>query len=188
MASLGFEVNPPARGREGDAISAYQRQLSREVFVVLELDGPAYRTALERAANLARELEAKNERGMGKRLADEMIDRETRRSSRLFAVDAGLDREALRGRFGDRARYAIVHARILPTWLQRTNGKGATGFIADLGAATINVPLEMRGVFEDVAPAGDSAPQATGRRFEARLAFGRRLEPWLVSAVKQESR
>ena len=183
MASLGFDMRLAPARREVDPMSGYERKLPREVFVVLELDGPAYRAALERAASAAKELETKNERGDGKRVADEMMGRETRRSSRLFAVDAGLDREALRGRYHDRARYAIVRGQVRPTWLKASNEPA--GFITELSAAVVNVPLEMRSVFEAVARHGDLTPNGGTRHFEARVAFGQRLEPWLVSAATQ---
>jgi len=182
MASLGFDVKAFTGRAEMDRQSAYQRQLPREVFVVLELDGAAYRSALERAASAAKALATKNERGGGQKAADELMDRESHRSSRLFAVDAGLDREALRSRFPDRAQYAIVRGQVRPAWV-RPEGSRAVGTITGLSAATINVPLEMHGAFEGVAPSSHPAPTGAGKQFEARVAFGQRLEPWLVSAA-----
>jgi hypothetical protein len=182
MASLGFDMTRSPERWSANGSSAYQRQLPREIFVVLELDGPAYRMALDRAATAAKESETKNERGDGKKAADELLDRETRQSSRLFAVDAGLDRGALRSKFGDRSKYAIVRGQIRPTWL-RPEGSSAAGIITGLSAATVNVPLEMRSVLEGVAPDSYLAPNGVDRHFKARVAFGQRLEPWLVSAV-----
>ena len=180
MTSLGFDVAPAPERLDTDRRSAYERQLPRDVFVVLELDGSAYRMALERAVNAAKELAIKNERGDGKKDADEKIDRETHRSSRLFAVDAGLDLSALRRKFEDRSRYAIVRGQVRPTWL--VQDIGAAGVITNLSAATINVPLETHSVFEGVAPSSYLTPKGGGKRFEAIVAFGQRLEPWFVSA------
>jgi hypothetical protein len=113
-----------------------------------------------------------------------MMDRETRQSSRLFAVDVGLDREALRQRFQDRGRYAIVRGQVRPTLLREGKGNRATGFIFDLSAEVVNVPLEMYSAFDGIAPY--SNPKSTqSKHLEARVAFGRRLEPWLVSAATQ---
>ena len=181
MASLGFAAAPSTAHLDADRGAAYQRQLPREVFVVLELNGPAYRTALERAASAAKELETKNERGVGKKTADELTDRETHHSSRLFAVDAGLDRAALRSKFGDRAQYAIVRGQVRPTWLPQS--RGAAGAITGLSAAIVNVPQEMRSVFEGVVPISDFGSVGPSKHFDAELAFGRWLEPWLVSAA-----
>jgi len=183
MASLGFDVKLSTASPDVGRGSPYERQLPRDVLVVLELDGPAYREALERAAKTASEVEAKNERGEGKKVADQMIDRETRHSSRLFAVDAGLDRAALRSKFPDRTKYAIVRGQVRPARVSES--KAAAGAIGNLSAPGVNVPLAMRGVFEGVTPDGYDQPSAGDKRFEARLAFGRRLEPWLVSAAKK---
>jgi hypothetical protein len=183
MASLGFDVQGAAAVPDIDRPSPYERQLPRDVLLVLELDGPAYREALERVTNAAREMEARNERGPAKKGVDELMDREIHRSSRLFAVDAGLDRAALRSKFPDRTRYAIVHGQVRPT--RRLESQAAAGFIDNASALEVNVPLEMRGAFERVAPAEDSSTNQRTGHFEARLALGQRLEPWLASASKR---
>lgn len=183
MASLGFDMERPAARSDVDRNTRYRNQLPREVLIVLEFDGPAYRNMLERAAKAAIDIETKNVGGNGKKNAVELMDRETRRSSRLFAVDAGLDRSALRERYPDRTKYAIVYGMVHPVWDFET--QGAAGSIGDLSTPEVNVPLEMRSLFEGVRPDDYAVPDATEKGFEARLAFGRRLEPWLVSATKK---
>jgi hypothetical protein len=183
MASLGFDAKSSTETTDASRISRYQRQLPRDVLVVLELDGPAYRESLERAAKAAKAMEARNERGEGKKSADELMDQESRRNSRLFAVDAGVDRAALRSTFPDRTRYAIVRAQVRPAWSPES--KATAGFIDNVGAAEVNVPLEMRSAFEGVAPSSYEGRNGASARFEATLAFGRRLEPWLVSAARK---
>ena len=181
MASLGFDVNPSTVRQGADRNSAYQRQLARDVLVVLELDGPAYRMALERAASAARALESMNSHGDGKKDADEVMDRQSRRSSRLFAVDAGLDLAALRSTYRDRDRYAIVRGQVRPAW--SPEGKGSAGIVTEVSAAMVYVPLEMHSAFEGVAPSITLGPEGKSKPFVARVAFGQRLEPWLVSAA-----
>lgn len=181
MTSLGFEK--PAKDADAERGVFKQRQLPRDVLIVLELEGPAYRDVLERTAKAAQEVAAKNERGEGEKAAAEMMERETHRSSRLFAVDAGLDRAALRRQYPDRTRYAIVHGQVRPAWKWET--KGAAGSIERLSASEVNVPLEFRRVFEGVMPEGYLVRDTADKHFEATLAFGRRLEPWLVSAARQ---
>jgi hypothetical protein len=180
MSALGFGASPPIRSPDVDWNTPYYRQLPRDVLVVLELDGPAYREALDLATKVAKELEKKNENGTGKQAGSELMIRETLRSSRLFAVDAGLDRAALRSKFPDRTRYAIVHGQIRPAW----NANGTAGRIENLSALEVNVPLAMRGAFEGVASDEGNMPSTANKRINARLAFGRRLEPWLVSATR----
>ena len=139
---------------------------------------------LDQASKQAEKMEMKNARGEGKKAAAEMMEWETRRSSRLFAVDAGLDRATLRSRFPDRAKYAIVHGQVRPMW--STQGKDAAGAIDTLTAEAVNVPFEMRDAFEGVAESSYTPSDKDDGHFEAVLAFGRRLEPWLMSVAKKQ--
>lgn len=180
MAELGFDQKTAVHRSGADADWRRERQLPRDVLVVLEMDGPVYQQALERARQAAKQVESKNERGEGKKDAQEIIDREERGSSRLFAVDAGLDREALRAKYPDRKTYAIVRGQVRPAW--EPSGK-VGGALYDLSAAAINVPVEMRGAFEGVLPLSYQRSKDEGRHFEAQVAFGQRLEPWLVAAT-----
>lgn len=182
MASLGFDTQVSADSRGASRTSPYERQLPRNVLVVLELDGSAYQEALQRAGQAAKEVESKNERGDGKKSAQAIMDREEHFSSRLFAVDVGLDRGALRSKFPDRTKYAIVRGQVRPASDQSNHARA--GNIQSLSAATVNVPLDMRGAFEGIMPSNYGQPDAQDQRFEATLAFGKRLEPWLVTAVK----
>ncbi|NNM81117.1 MAG: DUF4824 family protein [Burkholderiales bacterium] len=157
MKSLGFGEN-----RRNNA--------SREILVVLELDGEAYRNSLARAEALAKEEEAKLASNPENKIQQSvaknarlMAENEKLRNSRLFAVDAGANLDSLRGKYPDRRSYAIVHARARQ-WM---NGKG--GGYLDNANASIHVPLEFRPIFKS-------------QDFVAEIAFGRRLEPWLVSA------
>lgn len=183
MASLGFDMARSTQRIEQNEDSAFERQLPRDVLVVLELEGPTYRMALERAADATKEAETTNEHGTGKKAAVELMDRETHRSSRLFAVDAGLDRAALRRRYPDRAQYAIVRGQVRPARLEHSNWQPA-GVITDLGATAINVPLAMHDAFKWVAPNSAAIPTEGGTHIDARLAIGQRLEPWLISAAR----
>src|SRR6185436_4292288 len=91
MAALGFDTTLAAEGLSDRRDSPYRRQLPRDVLIVLELDGPTQAQALARTVQAAKDVETRNERGEGKKAAAAMLDNEAG-SSRLFAVDAGLDR------------------------------------------------------------------------------------------------
>lgn len=183
MASLGFDVSPSKDTQ--DKFRWASRQLAKEVLLVLELDGPAYQQALQRAQQYAAEQDAKlaalpDDKAMqnNAKSAHEEARREEQDNSRLFAIDAGLDLNELRAQYPDRNRYAIVRAQVRP-WSIGAQGKIA-GYINGISIAEINVPHEYHAAFDiRVRPA---IGQAAGRRmFEASVAFGRRLEPWLVS-------
>ena len=160
-----------------------ERQLPRDVLLVLELDGPAYRQSLEELGRAAERIEAKNERGQGKKAADAMIDRETRRGSRLFVVDAGHDRDALRQKFPDRAKYAIVRGQVRPSRMQ--GARAGAGVIEALSVESVNVPLQLRAALGGALPIDRRYGGEDTKRFEATMVWGQRMEPWLAAAVKK---
>ena len=188
LASLGFDVSPLPAGRR--AHWRDDRQLPREVLVVLELDGPAFQAALVRARDRAAKEMAKGEAagktGPGTPAAQAVtfLRNEETANTRLFAVDVGRDAQALRAKFPDRTRYAIVLGKVRPSY-QSVRGKGArwTGYIEVIENARVNVPLEFRRAVE-------SAPRSIARAtaapevpaIEVTVAFGKRFEPWILAA------
>jgi hypothetical protein len=205
LAALGFDVAPTPRP-EGSERQA--RAQEREVILVLEFAGPAYveylhareaelRKAQEKArhagepgdpvAEAARpvrgDLEAasaslqaaKNEVTS----AAEQLRQAAREDSRLFAVDAGLDREALRRKYPDRRRYAFVPALVgyTPTW--EAERFIAQGRINRLLGEGINVPLPLARKL-GVPTYRNLDNSMPSNKFVAQVAFGRRLEPWLL--------
>jgi hypothetical protein len=184
MASLGFDVVPA--NMQGDYRWS-SRQLSKEVLLVLELDGPAYQQALQRVQQYAAEQDAKlaalpDDKAMqnNAKNAHEEARREEQDNSRLFAIDAGSDLNELRAQYPDRNRYAIVRAQVRPSFV---GGQSKiAGYIDRISIDEINVPHEYHTAFDiRVRPAVERM-QISGRRtFEASVAFGQRLEPWLVS-------
>jgi hypothetical protein len=164
LAQLGFDLSRPLP----DPLlveDPYEKQLPRPVFLVLELDGAAYASVLKRA-------EAKVADAQGDpKVAREILVRERTASSRLFVIDADLDASALRAKYPDRGRYAIVPGKV---GLQSYGRQNRAGYVHGPSIADVNVPIQ----FHDAA----RAPA-----FEASVPFGRRLEPWLA-AVSATSR
>ncbi len=191
LTELGFDVSQPEdsdRGRRH-----YEKQLPKEVLLVLELDGPAYTEARERAKHHAdreaalraanpdnKEFERRSKEAQGR------LDREERQYSRLFAVDAGLDAGALRSKYPDRAHYAIARGQVRPVVTGSGRSLKLSGYVSELSIDEINVPLELRNVFEHALP--DAATGArNAARFDATVAFGKRLEPWITAAARSGS-
>jgi hypothetical protein len=181
MASLGFEVAP---SNMQDVYRWSSRQLSREVLLVLELDGPAYQLALQQAHQNAAEQDAKlaalpDDKAMQEKVkrAHEDATREEQDNSRLFAIDAGLDLPKLRAQYPDRNRYAIVRAQVRP--MSGSSQGRIAGYIDKISIDEINVPHEYHGAF-DVRVRPAIGRTSGGRTFEASVAFGHRLEPWLL--------
>jgi hypothetical protein len=188
LASLGFDVSPLPPARRGTWRE--DRQLPREALIVLELDGPAYQKALERARARAAKEAAKGAKtgktgpGTPAEQAATHLRNEETVSSRLFAVDAGRDAQALRAKFPDRARYAIVQGKVRVTYLSG-RGKQArwTGYIDDILNDQVNVPLEFRKTIESAPGTVRRFPAAAaGPAFEVTVAFGKRFEPWITAA------
>jgi len=189
MIELGFR--PPAAGDDARTV----RERGREVFLVLEFDGPARRAYGERLRAWAERemalpaLDPRNEEfGLRAKRAREVLDSEARRS-RLFAVDAGRSAEALRAAYPDRTRHAIVRAEIVPAYPAQGE-RGPQGYIRRVVLDAVHVPYAQRAVFGvDGAGlperSGDDVMRAT---FDAELALGRRLEPWLRSVTRRAAR
>lgn len=188
LAALGFDVSEPSRARDLDRVR--ERQLPRDALVVLELDGPAYHTAVERARERAKEAAAREAARRGKKkpptteiTAVDLLKREETVNSRLFAVDVGLDAAALRTKYPDRARYAIVHGSVRARYHAERGAAGEwTGYIEGIDNGQINVPLEFRKAIGPVPQTHEwESPRQMGSPFRATVAFGKRFEPWVTA-------
>jgi hypothetical protein len=175
LAALGFDTRPPLPAT--DDTDNYDREPRREVFLVLELDGPAYRQSLAQARRVTAATKSDQ--------AQAALLREEQQSSRLFAVDAGRDADALRAKYPDRAHYAIVRATIRPQWSRDKEVSTLSASIEELSVEAINVPRALQYVFQNAAGEVvypiDDAKRAP---FAAVVAFGKRQEPWLIRASK----
>lgn len=167
MATLGF---PPAP--DGGGTPSTRRRLTRDVLLVLELDGPAYRAALARATEFAARQPDDED-------ARQWLHQESSERTRLFVVDAGLDAAELRARYPDRGVYAIARGRIRP---YQDTERGTAGIISELSADSIHVPLHWRAAFEGATP--DDGRDRSDVRYTVRLDFGKRFEPWIAHAER----
>lgn len=203
MAALGFQV--PAQVSEA-AVSRYRRQLDREALLVLELDGPAYQreVALARAAHAAAlrlqaSVPGSKELQDAAKNAGNALEYEEQRASRLLVVDVGADQQALRARYPDRQRYAIVRGivearvgSVVSEWTgegqdPRPQSQRVTwllgGSASTPGLHSLNLPRRWHATFDslpqqdELSGMDDPADQP---RFTANVALGRRLEPWFV--------
>jgi hypothetical protein len=155
---------------------------------VLEFDGPAYAAALaqerlrrdEEAATAAMNPSREEFARRAKKAADAARYAE-HEASRLFVVDAGLDRQALRARYPDRNRYAIVRGVLQP--FVSPAGKPAAR-IDRLSIGDVNVPYEFRQSLGRLAMAERMRRRDAPRnKFEATLNWGKQLEPWVLDAI-----
>jgi hypothetical protein len=187
MQELGFNV--PADLSEAN-VRRYVRQLDRDGLVVLEFNGPLYQRELQlaqeklrsSAADLAalpanKPLAETHERA---RLA---LHREQVSASRLLVADVGLDQQVLRARYPDRNRYAIVRGRF-NVWSWHDDDSVQLGGSAQIPVAqSINLAHRWHALFSQLPSSQKVAefPDEGSRNlFNVDLAFGQRLEPWIV--------
>lgn len=190
MEALGFDTSAPAAFSDLPDRIRYEKQLPREVLLVLEVDGPTYQRSLELAKQYVARAEAKltsspGDKNLGTRVnnAREALEWETDRNSHLFVVDAGLEPVALRAKYPDATRFAIVRGQVRPEIFGR-NFEKVRGFVSGLNIESINVPFALRDVFGSTAQLND-IDQRNKAPFETTVAFGKQLEPWITSAAKK---
>jgi hypothetical protein len=186
MRALGFDVALVAEDTAGRR--RFERQLPREVLLVLELAGPAWQQALERSRqNVARHEAARKANADSKEFADkakralEQLHLEETGNSRLFAIDAGLELSALRAQYPDRSRFLILKATLRPRLETRDRKTRVTGYVSEPAVKQINVPHTLRPTLEPVLRKQRNSTDDPARHFSATLAVGPRLEPWIES-------
>ncbi|MDP1652951.1 MAG: DUF4824 family protein [Rhodocyclaceae bacterium] len=183
LQTLGFEVGDP---NSDTGRRRFTRQQPRPVIAVLELDGPARQQALgqarENAARHAAAAEAnpdsKEFAGRAKSARDALA-REENWNSRLFAIDAGVDAERLRAQYPDRTHFMLVPATVRPRLHHPKRGAPQlAGYITRLDNASLHVPHAMIAPLEGMHARTDGEPGGEDR-FNAVVATGHRLEPWI---------
>lgn len=157
----------------------------KPVLVVLELDGPAYQQTvtarrktlsdiqqkIEEQENLDPDESPKNALSRAQEALKSVLE-----GSRLYIVDIGTDKQALRNRYPDRRKYAIVRTMIDPVYSyydkeskKFIDSSKASAYINNPNISVI-LPLQWH-------------PQETfdhKTHFETDIAFGQRLEPWIT--------
>lgn len=148
----------------------------RSAFVVLEMDGPAYQQFIAKNKAVQAGTPCSEKDKECKKLyylSPEVLKNMQTTSSRLYIVDVGLDKQALRTMYPDRSRYAIVPGAVVAFPLFRPQNMESptpkfTGWVQDILVPEISLPLEWH---------NDSLYERSPR-FEAEVSFGQRLEPW----------
>ncbi|HLE85995.1 MAG TPA: DUF4824 family protein [Thermoanaerobaculia bacterium] len=217
LGELGFDV-----GVDPEAPTAerhYRSPLPREVWLVLEDEGEAWRRWLagreEEVAEVRREV-GRGEKGTDDlEAAERSLAADRVEATRLFAIDAGRDRDALRARYADPARYAVVPATVR---LHRIDLEDEpeerpaylTGSVEQVLVDRIHVPLRHRPAVESALAERERRSQERSRPqtrlpgavtrspgaadepapplYRAKIAIGRLGEPWLVEVERLRPR
>jgi Domain of unknown function (DUF4824) len=193
LRELGFNLDEIGNRMKPE--HTYRRPLPKEVFIVLEYDGSFYQTAVQQAEeNLAKQEPRYKEYPNDKRVentyknAKNRLQEERISKSRLFAVDAGRDPRLLRKKYSDRSRYVITKGvvRVISYYNKE---KQVLGSITKLSVATLHVPLSQRKTFDSILAQHTLTFNAIHPpRYEVKLAFGSRFEPWILSVHPLEER
>ena len=165
-------------------------QLSTKVVVVLEYQGESYHKALAAAESKAARLrknvadfpdDKKNKNKLNN--FEKKLSRLKTSQSRLYAVDAGLDKQALIKKYADQGRYLLARGEIGLRW-KKDNIKG---HIRKLYNLQLHVPLPFSNSLSDLTPADRYSSGITPPRYKVQLNIGQRLEPWIASVTQMES-
>jgi hypothetical protein len=188
LEELGFDLSVPADSPKAQRF--YENLRSREIFVALELEGPAWEAWLkDREPRMETETSYSPQIPREERLS---IERET--TPRLVSVDVSLDAAALRRKYPDRKRVmilqALVRAKLEPE--QRASAEAPLrpaylrGAITRLAIESINVPEPLSRSFEgqSYTPWTYDAKQIkiNPPPYSVTLRVGSKYEPWVVDA------
>ena len=187
LAELGFDLERLKRQRENHNYRSSDYTV--EAYLVFEYQGETYkkniRNAEQRLANLRIRLSASPEdQVQTERL--KIFEREVRKlkhsHSRLYAIDAGPDKELLLEKYAGKSNHLLLRGKI-GVWWQIDNFQG---YIRQVLSEQIHVPLPHSRFFSNLK--GASIRHASGEneilpRYKVMLNFGQRLEPWVESVA-----
>ena len=202
LRALGFR---PERYYAADQLgyARDKRALPRRAYVVLELDGPAWRAALRQRERELAELDRKIELGEAtvaqRQSQQESLEWMRHSRSRLVAVDAGDDALVLRDRYPDRSRYLIASAefrmRIDRSRTAETakGGPVVRGHTGRIHSSQIHLPKQHRVALESLL-GGDmrrrgrrGARSVESARYAVTLHYGKRYEPWVAGISRLDA-
>ncbi|MDT8388158.1 MAG: DUF4824 family protein [Thiogranum sp.] len=185
LQELGFPVQDAAVIEENRR--RLNRSLPREVYLVLEYNGAAYRNMLSQTQAYKDKQQAlADQNPEDENILEEAKDardrweRDLHETSRLFIVDAGLDPGALRSSYPDTSRNIIMRGNVQARVNSRVDDRWEVqGYIREITVSDINIPLAFRKTFDRFMKA-DHSNDNEAVRYQVTLAYGKRYEPWVV--------
>ncbi len=194
LALVGYDVSPSVDSEQGRR--AYKKLRSREALLVLEYDGATYQAALDHAQKGLLEKRQQLDRDPHSDIyqnqlknAERMLEREQTRNSRLFVIDVGNDEQSLRKQYADSARYIIVAGKVgISLHVVKGGVWELSGNIHSVAIREVTVPWKYRSLFEGILdrPRSSRVLQQAPR-YQLSVAYGKRLEPWIIDAVSLPS-
>ncbi len=183
LSNLGFDLDKIKRNKDK---YLYQWDTHAiDAILVLEYQGDSYRKTLTFAEQLLDQMRknAANDPGdksLAKKIKqyeDHFVDLKVS-ETRLYAIDAGLDKQVLLEKYSDKSKYMLLRGEISLTW----DDDEIAGTIHHLYIDEVHVPLPFSQVLVDLI--GNDADYAYRAepippRYKVRLNLGKRLEPWI---------
>ncbi len=190
LTTLGFDLG--SLSSADDTRARYTAWATRrEAILVLEYDGDAYREAVARLERQLAEAEAASPQADAPESRPPSLRKQlhvrlnTLRTSgtRLYIIDAGLDRAALRRRYTDGSRYLLMKGTVGLS-LNSIDGKehALQGVIHGLVLSSVHVPSAFRVQLQPFLDKKHSGQLDGPPRYAVEFNLGQRLEPW-VSGV-----
>jgi len=193
LSELGF--TPAQLKSDREEYLHKWRSLTREVVLVLEYNGEAYRQALllsEQKVRQAREklADAPDDKELANKLQqyEKSLTRLKVSQTRLYVIDAGVDLQALAERYADSNQYLFVRGDIDLGW----SDDAVTGRIERVYVQQVHVPLpysqQLAGLTNGKSFYTYNA-EPIPPRYQVQLNIGNRLEPWIaaVSSIRDGS-
>ncbi|MBM9616676.1 DUF4824 family protein [Desulfobulbus rhabdoformis] len=176
----------------GDAL--LNQGVEREVYLVMEYNGPAYHEAIRRAERGLAELEEKQHDIAGERStptdryqARKRIRQEMGELSRLFVIDAGLEPKELQESYNNPERYIITRGLIRLYYQSENKRYWARGRIQGLKPAKMHLSLRQRQQLDHILR-GKKKKNAVVHlsRYEAEVIYGSHYEPFIQQIRKMK--
>jgi hypothetical protein len=195
---MGFDTSFPLEDKK--AVRYYSHQLPRQAYVVLEFNGDAYQNWLKEAKKRIEEIKQNLVKEKKVKMDIKFIQKEMVSRSRLFAIDAGLDAQALRKQYSDQSKYIITpaifeismnHTSIEMDEPKSSQKRYLSGWVRAISIPRIHVTSDYRSFFvSDIKthtktylpkgkPLSDLEP-----RYQVTLNYGKRYEPWIADVKK----
>ena len=193
LISLGYELP------EHSTMTKRKHFIETEVILVLEYDGEAYQQTLKNAQRQleiieqqVEKLDIDNNAKADKNEGDEYLlsnldsakknlKYEELSASRLFVIDAGLNKELLRAKYPNNQRYILAYGIVDVKFSEANNHHEAkfSGRIDRLSVEYLHIENAMYSKIDQLKPSVRYSRDDTSPRFSLDIHYGQKLEPWI---------
>lgn len=183
LVSLGFEFSADL---EADTETHF---IEAEAILVLEYDGDAYQQTLKIAKNRIEMIAKKliklvddEELLSDLKAAKETLKHEKYSASRLFVIDAGLDRKKLRILYPDIKRYILAYGIVdVRGYRPYDNSKKSeiAGRIDRLSIERLYIGTDVHAQIDQLRQNSKYTRNENPPRFSLEVYYGQKLEPWI---------